>query len=87
MKKLLTSALLLALAGPARADAPAQTQAAPAAGAEKPGKAAAARRGAKEKQKEKRGDEAAPPPAKTPEKAPDAQGEKPCQPVKPCPID
>ncbi len=84
MKMLLTAALLLALAGAARADDPAK-----ATPAEKARKTETAReRGAKEKPKEKRGDApAATPPAKAPEKAPDAKGEKPCEPVKPCPID
>ena len=81
MEKLVTAALLLALAGGAHADAPAL-----AAPVEKPGKAAAPKRtGAKpkEKQKDKRG-VATPTP---PPKAPDGKGEKPCEPVKPCPID
>ncbi len=89
MNKLVTAALLVALAGGARADAPAT------AAPEKPAKPAAAKRaGAKQKQsakqkhhEEARGEGAAKPPPEAPAKAPDGKGEKPCEPVKPCPID
>jgi hypothetical protein len=89
MAKLLTLALLLTLAGAARGDGGEQpAPAAPPTKAEKP--AAPKQRGAGEKPARKRGD-AAPKPAKgaeaAPEKAPDGKSEKPCEPVKPCPID
>jgi hypothetical protein len=87
MKKLLTAALILALGGAADAEGAAAT---PAPGSEKSGQAPAAekRAGAKDKKRKetrpKQTDRAATPPAGT---SGAKAAEKPCEPVKPCPID
>jgi hypothetical protein len=88
MAKHLTLALLLVLAGSARADgAEKRASATPEAKAEKP--AAAKPRG--EKAKPDPDGAATARPAKAPEAAPekptDGKTDKPCEPVKPCPID
>ncbi len=94
MKKLLTAALLLALSGAARAesaDGPARGEGAaapPASASGKSGKARTERPGTKDKKRKetrpKQTDRAATPPAGTSGAKP---AEKPCEPVKPCPID
>ncbi len=89
MKQLVAAVLLLALAGASRADG-AATQP-PEAGAEKSGTPAAGKRGTakvskketKRKQQKQADPAAASPVAPSGAKA----AEKPCEPVKPCPID
>ncbi len=88
MKKLAIAALL-ALAGVARTDSPAQAAEEKAAGAE-PRKHASDDKtdaGGKEKRREKRGSDSAGSAGESKAKGRDPAGGKPCEPVKPCPID
>jgi hypothetical protein len=81
MAKLPTLALLLVLAGAARVDgAETRPPATPGAKAEKPAPAKPRREDAKP-------DPEGATTARAPEKPTDGQTEKPCEPVKPCPID
>jgi hypothetical protein len=92
-KKLLTAALLLAFAAEPRAEgggAPVGDPGKAAAGEAAKGGAARGgekRKGGEPKQEAKRANAAVPPPVGTARDDAAPKSDKPCEPVKPCPID